>query len=327
MRRYRKGLISLAASSLLIALLYRQLDVRMIGTALVRADRPWLLISVAAILPITVVRALRFLRVAPPGSLSGLREALRLTLVASALNLFAPAKSGDLVKGYAVAKASDTSAGVSVALVIYERVCDLAGLIFWCVLAWTVARPQVSGLGAPFWALLGVVGGACAVLALSVRAAAAVRTIVGRFRLPRRLRPLLALANGWPDLLDLLGRRRFAIVFVSLVLWLGHLVQIWMFTIALESPVPFLVSASLSAVALMAGQLPFTLAGIGARDLALVVLMRSYMAPESAAALGILIATRGIVPALLGLPFTWPYLSAMLGDVRMWRRRRRAKSP
>jgi len=318
--RYRTGLVSLVASGLLLGFLYSRLDVRLIAQALLRADRVWLAISIATILPITLLRAARFLWVAPAGALTGIGEALRLTLVASALNLFAPAKAGDLIKGYAVAKRSDTSAGVSLALVIYERLCDLFGLIFWCVLGWMIGRPTTAGLGPPFWTLLGVCGAGCAVLTLSDRAAMVLRTVVTRVRPGSRIGAMLALAQGWPDLLQLLRRRRRWIVLISLGLWLGHLFQIWLFTVALSTPVPFFVCASLSAVALMAGQVPFTLAGLGARDLALVLLMSPYMASESAAALGILIATRGLIPALIGMPFTWPYLSSVLGDVRLWRR-------
>ena len=314
--RYRTGLISLVASGLLLGFLYSRLDVRLIAQALLRADRLWLAISIAIILPITVLRAARFLWVAPAGALPGLAEALRLTLVASALNLFAPAKAGDLVKGYFVAKRSDTSPGVSLALVIYERVCDLFALIFWCVLGWVIGQPLAARLGAPFWMLLGVFGAGCAILLLSDRAAAMVRAIVTRVRPRGRLGALLGLAEGWPDLLLLLRKRRRWIVLISLGLWLAHLFQIWLFTVALSTEVPFFVCASLSAVALMAGQVPFTLAGLGARDVALVLLMSPYMPSESAAALGILIVTRGLIPALIGMPFTWPYVSSMLGSAR-----------
>ena len=314
--RYRTGLISLVASGLLLGFLYSRLDVRLIAQALLRADRLWLAISIAIILPITALRAARFLWVAPAGALPGLAEALRLTLVASALNLFAPAKAGDLVKGYFVAKRSDTSPGVALALVIYERVCDLFALIFWCVLGWVIGQPLAARLGAPFWVLLGVCGAGCAILLLSDRAAALVRAIVTRVRPRGRLGALLGLAEGWPDLLLLLRKRRRWIVLISLGLWLAHLFQIWLFTVALSTDVPFFVCASLSAVALMAGQVPFTLAGLGARDVALVLLMSPYMPLESAAALGILIVTRGLIPALIGMPFTWPYVSLMLGSAR-----------
>jgi uncharacterized membrane protein YbhN (UPF0104 family) len=93
-----------------------------------------------------------------------------------------------------------------------------------------------------------------------------------------------------------------------------------MFTLALSVGIPFTVCASLSAVALMAGQLPFTFAGLGTRDVALVVLLARYMAPESAAAMGILIATRGFLPPLIGAPMMWPYLSSVVEEARRWRR-------
>ena len=120
--------------------------------------RGWLVVSVGMILPITFLRAVRFFWVAPPGALPGVGEAFRLTLAAGALNLVLPAKAGDLLKSYFVATRSHTSAGVSVAIVVYERLCDLFGLIAWCLLAWVVARPVAPGVPAAFWMLLGVVG-------------------------------------------------------------------------------------------------------------------------------------------------------------------------
>ena len=313
------GLVSAAASGALLIGLYRTIDVRLIGEALLKADRVWLLISIGMILPITVLRAIRFLWVAPAGALPNLAEALRLTFVASALNVFVPAKAGDLVKSYFVAKRSDTPAGVSIAIVVYERACDLFGLFCWCLFGWLIGRPQVSGLPATFWALLGVLGAACAVLISSERVAAGLRTAVKRGLAHGTLRRVRDLAEGWPDLLHALRGRRRRIVLFSLVLWLAHLFQIWLFTVALLVPVPFTVCASLSALALMAGQLPFTVAGLGARDVALVVLLSGYMAPESAAALGVLVTTRNILPPLVGIPLMGSYLSSVVAEARRWR--------
>jgi uncharacterized membrane protein YbhN (UPF0104 family) len=136
-----------------------------------------------------------------------------------------------------------------------------------------------------------------------------------------RLRKLHELAEGWPALLRMLGGRRRWIVSYSLGLWLTHLTQIWLFTFALRVSVPFTVATSLSAVALVAGQVPFTIAGLGARDLVLVVLLARYMTPESAAAMGVLISTRGLLPPLLGLPILRPYLSSVVGDAQRWRQK------
>jgi uncharacterized protein (TIRG00374 family) len=317
-RRHTAKILSGLVSGLLLIGLYRAVDVRLIGAALMQADRVWLVISIGMILPITVLRAIRFYWVAPPGGLPGVGEALRLTLVASAVNVVAPAKAGDLIKSYFVAKRSETSTGMALAIIVYERLCDLVGLISWCVLGWVVARPDVPGVPSELWLLLGIVGGVCTVLILSRRVAAILPAIITRLR-PHGRGRLRRLAEGWPELLRALrGRRRWILPF-SLLLWLGHLVQIWMFTFALQAPLSFTTCASLSAIALIAGQLPLTVAGLGARDVALVVLLARYMAPESAAAMAILIATRNLLPPLLGIPIMGPYLSSALKEAQRWR--------
>jgi uncharacterized membrane protein YbhN (UPF0104 family) len=241
--------------------------------------------------------------------------------VASALNVFLPAKAGDLIKSYFVATRSRTPAGVALAIVVYERLCDLFGLIAWCVVGWIVGRPQIAGIGPAFWLILGGVGAACAVLISSEQVAVLGQTVVRRLRPDGRMQRLQDMADGWFGLLQVLRGRRRWIVAYSLALWLTHLFQIWLFTVTLSVSIPFIVSASLSAVALMAGQLPLTFAGLGARDVALVVLLARYTTPESAAAIGVLISTRGLLPPLLGLPIMRPYLSSAVDDARAWRQR------
>ena len=302
-------------SAALLIGLYRSVNLRLIGRELRGIDPLWLVVSVGMIVPITILRGARFFWVAPEGALPGIAEALRLTLVATALNVFLPAKSGDLVKSYFVAKRTATSAGVSVAIVVYERLCDVFGLLSWCVLGWFVGRPVVARVPSALWPLLGTIGAMCAVLISSERIARMWPAIMAT-ALPARLQRVQALALGWPELFEALrGRRRWVVLF-SLLLWLVHLVQIWMFTLALSVPIPFTVSASLSAVALLAGQLPLTIAGLGARDVALVVLLSGYVRAESAAALGILISTRNLLPPLAALPIMRSYLSAVVDDVR-----------
>jgi uncharacterized protein (TIRG00374 family) len=303
----------------LLFTVYRSVRIDLVAEALLRADRMWLVVSVGMILPITFLRAVRFFWVAPAGALPGRGEAFRLTLVASALNVFLPAKAGDLVKSYFVATRSNTPPGVALAIVVYERLCDLFGLIAWCLVGWLVGRPQIAGIAGGFWSVLAGVGAVCAVLISSERAASALRTLVRRALPSGRMRKLHELADGWPGLLQMLRGRRRWIVSYSLALWLTHLFQIWLFTVALSARIPFTVSASLSAVALMAGQLPFTFAGLGARDVVLVVLLARYMTPELAVAMGVLISTRGLLPPLIGLPIMRPYLSSVVEDARLWR--------
>ena len=318
-RRSPAGIASLVVSGVLLITLYRSMNIRLIGEALREADRVWLVISLGMIVPITVLRAIRFFRAAPAGALPNIGEALRLTLVASALNAFMPAKTGDLTKSYFVAKRGDTSAGIAVAIIVYERFCDLFSLISWCLVGWLLSRPLDAGVPSAVWLLLGTIGAVCGVLILSKRAAGVWRIIAARMLTHRKLRRVRDLAEGWPNLLQVLGGRRGWLALFSLFLWLVHLTQMWMFTLALSVHIPFMACASLSAIALMAGQVPFTLAGLGARDVALVVLLAGYTTPEEAAAMGILIATRGLFPPLAALPIMRPYLAVVVKEAGRWR--------
>jgi glycosyltransferase 2 family protein len=327
-KRHGARAASVAVSAALLFGLYRSLDVRLIGDALLKSDPLWLVVSVGLIVPITVLRALRFLWVAPPGALPGLAEATRLTLAASALNVFVPLKAGDLIKSYFVARRSDTSAGAAVAVIVYERVSDLFALLFWCVLGWVVARgtlPRAWSMAiVPLLALEVIFG----TLLVSMRAASAWKTITARVLPGTGLwRKVRGLADGWPDLLAILRGRRRRILLFSLVLWLAHLSQIWLFTVTLSAPVPFAACLSLAAIALLAGQLPLTVAGLGTRDVALVFAMAPYMASETAAALAVLVSTRNLLPPLLGLPVMRPYLVSVVDEARRWQRQVRSAGP
>ncbi|MEJ2040882.1 MAG: hypothetical protein P8X55_18420, partial [Desulfosarcinaceae bacterium] len=65
---------------------------------------------------------------------------------------------------------------------------------------------------------------------------------------------------------------------------------------------------ALTPLAIFAGLLPLTYAGVGTRDAALIYFLRDYLSPGAGAALGILCTMRYIVPALAGLPFLNRYM-------------------
>ena len=60
-------------------------------------------------------------------------------------------------------------------------------------------------------------------------------------------------------------------------------------------------------LAILAGLLPLTFAGVGTRDAAIIATYLPFMPAATGAALGILCTSRYIVPAIIGLP--------MLGDM------------
>jgi uncharacterized membrane protein YbhN (UPF0104 family) len=137
----------------------------------------------------------------------------------------------------------------------------------------------------------------------------------------RRFGKVRELAWGWPALHgEIRGRRRW-IALMSIGLWFGHLTQMWMFTLAVSATLPFAAGFSLFALSVLAGQIPLTFAGFGARDVAVVVLLSSYMPAEAAAAIALLSATRGILPALAAVPIMRPYLAVFAGEAARWQQR------
>ena len=115
-------------------------------------------------------------------------------------------------------------------------------------------------------------------------------------------------------LLLALGSRSKWIVLFSIGLWLLHLTQIWMFTVAVGANVPFAAGLALSPVVLLCSLVPFTLGGIGPRDAATIYLFSAYMAPEPAAAVGLLMISRSLLPSLAAIPFVRRYLQAIFPE-------------
>jgi uncharacterized membrane protein YbhN (UPF0104 family) len=78
--------------------------------------------------------------------------------------------------------------------------------------------------------------------------------------------------------------------------------------------VPFVANLALAPLAILAGLLPLTLAGVGTRDAAILVLYRSVLTAPQAAAVGLLCTSRYVLPALGGVPFLNRYLSLVRED-------------
>ncbi len=293
----------------MLYLLYRSVDLRGVLRVLEQADPARLAVAIGMIAPITVLRAYRFMWLMPRGAVAGIAEATRITVVASAFNLFLPAKAGDFAKSLIVARQGGAAAGVSAAVVVYERLSDMFGTVVWCLVGAMAVRPVAPLLPDATWTALGAIGTLCGVLILSERLAVLLRHVVHEMITARRLQVLRVLADGWPALMVNLRGSRVWLGLFSIGLWFVQLAQIWLFTVAVSAQIPLAVCASLSAIALIVAQLPISIGGIGIRDVALVLLLSPYMSPEKAAAVGILTASRGLFPPLAALPVLRRYLN------------------
>ena len=91
-------------------------------------------------------------------------------------------------------------------------------------------------------------------------------------------------------------------------MWVMHLMQIGLFFWACGVTVSVMDVASYVPLAIIAGLVPITIAGIGVRDSALVVLFLDHGPAAQIALVGMLTSLRYLIPGLLGLPFLYQSL-------------------
>ncbi|MGL5836206.1 MAG: lysylphosphatidylglycerol synthase transmembrane domain-containing protein [Waterburya sp.] len=308
-----KRFVSIVVSVAILLYIYTQIDFVNLLEVLRNCDRPMLMVSLFMVIPITLVTSWRLQQLVPQRSL-GFLEANRLILGASVLNMVLPSKMGDIAKSYFMAERSKISGSLALSISIFEKTCDLLSLLLWCVfglllypakdhLFWSMTAGVGIGLGTGLL-MLGSQSFANWFLAIAIKFA------------PHKLKPKLQkMQEAWREMHDYFWsdkQQLFIITATSVFIWFLHLLQIWLFILALKAIAPFLISLALSPLSILAGLLPLTFAGIGTRDAAIIYFYQDYFNEATGAALGLLCTSRYFIPALIGLPF----LGQMLGAAK-----------
>lgn len=305
-----KRFVSIVISVAILLYIYTKIDFVNLIAVFKNCDRQVLAISLAMVVPITLVTSWRLQQLVPGSSL-GFLESNRLILGASVLNMILPSKMGDIAKSYFMAERTKISGSLALSISIFEKACDLLSLLLWCVLG-LLLYPAKDGL---FWIMtVGILTGlVIGLLMLGSPLFARVFLALSIKYLPQKLKPKLQkMQASWVEMQHYFwsDKRQLLIITVtSIFIWFLHLLQIWLFILALKATVPFLVSLALSPLSILAGLLPLTFAGIGTRDAALIYFYQNYFSEATGAALGLLCTSRYFIPALIGLPF----LGQMLG--------------
>ncbi|MBD2041735.1 lysylphosphatidylglycerol synthase transmembrane domain-containing protein [Microcoleus sp. FACHB-672] len=312
-----KRIISLAVSLIILAVIYSKIDFLNLIKVFQNCHVIWIAISLGMVVPLTMLTSWRLQQLMPTGSRLGFGEANGLILAASTLNMVLPSKMGDIAKAYFMRDKGHLSGSLSLSLVVFEKACDMLSLLLWCVFGLMFYRHK----DILFWLMTaGVATGLLAgILLLSSRRLAQLFfTILSGFA-PKKLKVKLdKMRFSWSEMHDYFwsDKRQLAIITgTSIFIWFCHLLQIWFFILALNAWTPFLANLALSPLAILAGLLPLTFAGVGTRDAALILFYQPYFNAPTAAALGLLCTSRYVIPALAGLPFLGQYLTAVRGKV------------
>jgi uncharacterized membrane protein YbhN (UPF0104 family) len=212
---------------------------------------------------------------------------------------------GEMSKAYFLKMSSESGLDHAIAAVLLEKLLDVGGLCTVLLIGSLVAPERTHVLW--FGALMAAAYLAMVAFLLFVP----LRGLGGRLLnwsvwfnwLGRLLIGWNALLRGWKEGSGLLSR----ILGFSLLVWILHVVQIYLFFPSLNYSVPVAPALALIPLSVFVGLLPITIGGMGTRDSALIVLFAPYAGATLMAGVGLLCSLRYWVDTLLGIPFLHYY--------------------
>jgi glycosyltransferase 2 family protein len=308
-----KKLISIFVSSVILTVLYFQIDINDIIEVFLRSKLSLAVLGLGMLIPITMLTAYRLVWISSLGNQLSYIESIKLILAASSMNIILPSKMGDIAKSVFIAKEDKMTSSQSLCLVIFEKISDLLAILLWCLFGLIFYQKNYE------FSLLFIF----VVLALAIGILMIVSTFFSRifFKiicivLPINLeKKIHRFSFEWNKLIKYLNihtNKFIGVIVFSIFLWFLHLLQIWLFILALNGEVSFIHNLALTPKAILIGLLPFTIAGIGTRDAAFIFIYSNYFSAATGAALGLFATMRYMIPAIFGLPFLSFYMRDLL---------------
>jgi uncharacterized protein (TIRG00374 family) len=269
MRSHVRTILVLAVAVLLVVLFLYNVDLRGVLSAIVHAQPAWLALSLATMFANLALRAWRWRYLLEPLGGTTFANAFRATAVGFAASSILPARAGELIRPYFLARHERMSATGAFATVILERLLDmitvlvlLASYVFLSGVDLSAANPVAYE--AVKWA--GVSAAVMAVAALAflfvlagnpARLAATLKKL--EQVLPSKLAGLLAeVAEKFALGLGVIRRpgRLFVALLLSVPLWLCIATGTWAAAVAFHLQVPFTGSFLITALLVIGVAVP-----------------------------------------------------------------------
>lgn len=308
----KKKLITLLLTLAILAFLFYKVGVQELGAALRQTDMLLFSLAFVMFVPQLAIIAARWKMLCKTFATIDFWDSLQMILASQTLNLFLPSKAGDFAKAaFLVRRNAQLKYSQTIGLVVFEKLLDIASfalyfsVIYYLAIFLGLRFHYKTQLALPVFALA---GGALAFFASCVftgKVSALFERMAGRntsSKIAGFLRSLLVIMYA----LRLSGRSGRRILFLSLLLWFTHLLQIWLFFMSMQTALVEMPPTTLiiigASTAIFIGLIPLTIAGFGTRDAALLLLF-PLCAKSGILAVALFINLRYIVPALCGIPF------------------------
>src|SRR5215831_1942908 len=125
MRSHIRTVVMVAVACALLALFLRNVDVRGVAAEIVHARPEWLAVSLASAFVNLVIRALRWQYLLEPLGRASFANSFRATAVGFAASSILPARAGEVIRPYFLARHENMTATGAFATIILERVLDV----------------------------------------------------------------------------------------------------------------------------------------------------------------------------------------------------------
>jgi uncharacterized protein (TIRG00374 family) len=251
MRSSLRTLVVLALAVGLLTLFLSNVDMRRVGSEIAHARVEWLALSFATMLGNLAIRAYRWQYLLEPLGHVRFGNAFRATAVGFAASAVLPARAGEVIRPYFLARYEQLSATGAFATIILERLLDIVAVLVLLaayVFVWgrdlQLTNPVAFGLLK--WAGMTATAGAFAALGVlfflagsperlgrvAERLAAVVPSFAGRIAqiAEKFARGLVAIRSP---------RRLVVALMWSFPLWLSIAVGIWAVAVAFRLAIPF----------------------------------------------------------------------------------------
>src|SRR5262252_9250118 len=145
MRSHIRTVIVLAVAAALVFVFLRNVDLRNVAGEIIRARMWWLAASLVASVLNLVIRALRWQYLLEPLGETSFGNAFRATAVGFAASSVLPARAGEIIRPYFLARHERLSATGAFATVILERLLDVVAVLVLLALFVLTSGGDVAG--------------------------------------------------------------------------------------------------------------------------------------------------------------------------------------
>lgn len=275
MRSVARNVAIMALAVALLAFFLRQADLGGVWTAIRQADRGLLALAAVSIFVNMALRAVRWQYLLAPIGHVGFAVAFRITLIGFAATYLLPARAGEVLRPYLLARREGFSAAATFATIVVERVLDLLTVVAFLAVFLLVFDPGLAERNATAYDVVrvgGLVAGGlglavfAAMIPLARRPEVVVEAALKLERVvPARVARLLArLAGLFAEGLAVVrdpGRLAAAVAW-SIPLWLIIGFGIWVSSRAFDIEMPFSGALLMTALLAVGVSVP-TPAGVG----------------------------------------------------------------